>query len=481
MSTHTHLSVENGPVAVAYNNQGEPMGRAASMNAIAKNWEGQVVDGQFKLLQYLGGSDHSAVFLAQRTEPKTVIKLIPTDPESDELQLARWNAAAALAHPHLLCLFQTGHCEFDGARLLYLVMEYAEEDLSQILPQRPLTPEETREMLLPVVSALGYIHQNGLVHGHLKPSNIMAAADVLRISSDGVRAAGEPIGRAISPYDPPEATGGKLSPAGDVWSLGMMLVETLTQHLPVWNRTEPGDPVLPNSLPAPFFEIARHCLRRNPAERWTVAQIAEHLQPLPVAPRQTAVAPPKAPSANRWRYAIPIVAAALALAVFAGTRMRTSPPSPDRSVHPSARQERQPLATQPAAERAEKKQQAKAGVAPAAPARSESVARPREAAFAQGAVIHRVLPKISPGARNTIQGKIRVTVRVAVDASGNVTRASLDSAGPSKYFARVAREAAQDWKFTPAKANGQSVASEWILPFLFARTGTEVSPLQITP
>src|SRR6266568_2726377 len=68
----------------------------------------------------------------------------------------------------------------------------------------------------------------------------------------------------------------------------------------------------------------------------------------------------------------------------------------------------------------------------------------------KGAVLQQVLPRVSPSARNTIEGKIRVLVRVEVDPSGNVTDAKLVSAGPSKYFARLALESARDWKFTPA-------------------------------
>ena len=55
---------------------------------------------------------------------------------------------------------------------LYVVMEYAEENLAQILPQRSLSPEEVKEMLPPMAETLAYLHQAGLAHGHIKPSNI---------------------------------------------------------------------------------------------------------------------------------------------------------------------------------------------------------------------------------------------------------------------------------------------------------------------
>ncbi len=74
-----------------------------------------------------------------------------------------------------------------------------------------------------------------------------------------------------------------------------------------------------------------------------------------------------------------------------------------------------------------------------------------------------------------------MTIRVAVDASGDVTSATFDSPGPSKYFAGKAMEAAQGWKFSPAEANGQAIPSQWILRFAFGKAGTEVSPVQTAP
>ena len=150
--------------------------------------------------------------------------------------------------------------------LLYVVMDYAEENLSQILSHRPITPAEAREMLEPVLDALAYVHGQGFAHGHIKPANIMGVEDQLKISSDGLCRMHESRSRLGKPgvYAAPEIAGGETSPAADVWSLGMTLVEALTQRLPVWDGSEQGEPVLPETLPAPFLELVRHCLRRDP-------------------------------------------------------------------------------------------------------------------------------------------------------------------------------------------------------------------------
>src|ERR1019366_5302919 len=103
-----------------------------------KQWVGQIVNGEFPLLRYLGGSEHSAVFFTERHEGerlvRAAIKLIPAAPENDELQLSRWRQAAELSHPHLILLYEMGRFELSGVPLLYVVMECAEENLAQVLP-----------------------------------------------------------------------------------------------------------------------------------------------------------------------------------------------------------------------------------------------------------------------------------------------------------------------------------------------------------
>jgi cytoskeletal protein RodZ len=267
--------------------------------------EGQVVDGTFQLSDYLGGSPDSAVFLTSISgEPPKLaaIKLIPQDLPHAQERLACWRFASTLFHPNLIQIFQAGHGTVNGKKYLYAVMEYAEENLGQIVPQRTLTEEEVSMLLVPTLNALEYLHANGLVHGHIKPSDIMAMGDRLKVSMDGVKkpgeaidAAGAPVGAGVASgnagnangggsvgtrggrdeYDPPEATS---TAAGDVWSLGVTLVEELTQHKPQWDPRTQADPVVPENLPGSLRDIARNCLRRDPKRRWTIAGIGMRLR-----------------------------------------------------------------------------------------------------------------------------------------------------------------------------------------------------------
>jgi len=464
-----------------------------------KHWEGQVVDGKFQLRQYLGGSDHSAVFLTEYGEggsQKAAIKFIPADPDSAEVQISRWRQAAKLSHPHLLRIFQVGRCQIGDTNLLYAVTECGQEDLSQILPRRPLTQAETRDMLAPVLDVLGYIHAAGFVHGRIKPANIMAVDEQLKISSDGLCRAGRSTAGQSKPgvYDAPESSSGLASPAGDVWSLGMTLVESLTQRLPVWERIRDEDASLPDSLPAPFLDLARHCLRRDPSRRWTVAEIARWLNPataLPQAqeePRQAAAAPPGSTKTfARPGYLLPAaVLALLLIAMLAGpklfTRHMEAQPTPASAP---AHAKTQPKSETPPPETATQPKQPSPLPVKAPPAAAAQPVQPTKAGSSSGAangeVLEQVLPEISEKARGSIVGTVRVGVRVQVDPAGHVTGTTLDSPGPSKFFAAKALEAGPQWKFIPPTVGGRSVSSEWILRFYFSNADTKVHPTQVSP
>jgi TonB family protein len=120
------------------------------------------------------------------------------------------------------------------------------------------------------------------------------------------------------------------------------------------------------------------------------------------------------------------------------------------------------------------------GRAPAA-ARSEPEGETAAAVPAQDGVVRQVLPDVPQKARDTIRGTIGVSARIGVDPSGSVARATLDSPGPSKYFADLALEAARQWKFAPAKIDGQGVSSEWTLRFEFSAAGVKVRPMRTAP
>ena len=115
-------------------------------------------------------------------------------------------------------------------------------------------------------------------------------------------------------------------------------------------------------------------------------------------------------------------------------------------------------------------------------ARSDVISAPVAKASAgpatPGEVAERVLPQVSQSAQDSIRGTVRVIVGLDIDSSGAVQNAELVSAGPSKYFSRMALQAAQRWKFHPPTVAGRSVLSRWNLRFDFTSDGPSVTPAQ---
>src|SRR5580658_2008928 len=255
-----------------------------STAAIYADREGRVIDGRFPLQRWLGGSAESGVYLTalDGEQPRrAAIKLIAADAPGAEIRLAGWTGAANLDHPHLTRVFHAGRAVLDGAEAIYCVTEYADEVLSEILPTWPLSPDETREMLDPVLDALAYLHGKGFAHGRLKPSNILVIADSLKLSADFSPIAPGKIATiplALGPYDAPELGRGMVSPAADIWSLGMTVAAALTQRTPPWDRESGFEPVVRPALPAPFESIVRDCLRIDAASRLTLPEIKDHLE-----------------------------------------------------------------------------------------------------------------------------------------------------------------------------------------------------------
>jgi TonB family protein len=482
--------------------------------AIREDWVGQVVDSRFRLVAWVASAGQAGVFTCEvdgDAEHKAAIKLFPADAAGAEACAAGWQTAVGLSHPHLIGAFFTGRSRIDETDILYVVTELASEVLAGILPERPLTPEETREMLLPLLDALSFLHEKGLVHGRVKPSNIMVVDDQLKLSEENLRgtAGPAPLPPSLDIYDAPERAQGVVLPPSDIWALGMTLVETLTQIPPVWNRTAGTEPIVPPSVPKPFSQIASECLRLDPALRCTPAEVKAclengtglaHRMPEPVKKTEVAAArtelgsdvlaeprsqsPAEATGKSR-RGVVVGAAAAVLVAVFAIVMLSThhhtapaeQPTAPEATASATPQQSASEAAPAPSAA-----MQTQPAPAPAAhvPAPEKHVARKIEGA-AKGSVAQQVMPDVPEKARRTITGTVKVGIAVDVDASGAVTDASIASQGPSRYFANLALKAANGWKFAPAEMNGQGVPSAWRLEFRFRQSGVEATPTEETP
>jgi serine/threonine protein kinase len=255
--------------------------RQTTANDAWMTWQNQVVQGRFALRRCLGWTDHSAVFLTEhkaKNLAEAAIKFVRADAPQAQTLLLHWQAAVNLSHAHLVQLFEVGRYESGGHDYQFVVMEYADQTLAEILRRRPLGAEELQELLPPVLEALTFLHRRQLVHGQLKPSNFLAVGDQLKLASDTIRPAGQDHGT---------------STAGDVWSLGATLVEAITARGPISSEQRFDVASLPAGLPASLVDTVQRCLSPSPAERPSVIELRAENKP--AAPQATPAAKPEPP------------------------------------------------------------------------------------------------------------------------------------------------------------------------------------------
>jgi serine/threonine protein kinase len=476
-----------------------------------KEWERRIVNGVYPLRRFLGRSNHSVVFLTEcpaQNAPQAAIKILPANPALAEAKLAHWRRVATLSHPHLMRLLDAGRCRLGGHNFLFVVTDLAEQNLAQILPGRPLTPEEVRDLLPATLDTLAYLHGQNLVHGGLKPTNFLVVDDQLKLASDTIRPTGERTAGTAKPslYDPPEATTGGASTAGDMWGLGITVVEALTQTPPEWARESSDSVSLPANLAPEFVDTVQRCLNRDPGRRPTIAELLAQFKRVPsdAPPSSDTPAPPTAaplpPVASPPTAPPPVAAPPAEPAAIAAAPQPTATPAsiaapvvnepPVRTVSTEIPRNPQLLVTTIAVgvitllvvwtgvhllHRHADVRPAAAMTAPSPPAVSPppaaAIPKASSAAPLPSSVLHQEIPDISRTARATIRGVIKVGVRVIVDRSGTVVATTLDHRASSKYFARAATDAAEKWKFAQAADQASRV---WLLRFEFTRAGTTV-------
>lgn len=478
---------------------------------IREEWAGRVVEGKFHLLQRLGGSERHGAFLAmwqQAPLEPVVIHLMPAEAAEAEGRVAVWTIAQELDCRELLDVYGHGFCEMDGAEFAYVVTEFAPEVLAEVLRERALTAHEARVVLEPLVDALKYLHGKGLVHGHVKPTNILANGDELKLTVDDVMRAGvAEKGFVQGPYVAPEFERGVVTPAGDIWSLGVTLVKMLTQKFPEVGAD--GKPAAPEGFPEPFARIARGCLRMDPAERcgleeiraWLSMETAEEAPGSEVAAAMPEKAEPEA------RFGEPVTPARRMPELETPERV-----TPERAAGPGESQksfgmgsqiklliavvvvvmaligfrmwmtQRGSAAPERPDEAARSAQSTQAtSTTQAAPSESVPAKPAAPPVMVRGAVAERVPAEVLQSALATIRGTLVVEVRVTVGPNGRVADAAFADHGPSRYFANASLKAARQWRFRPATANGRAVNSRWLLHFAYTTEGDDVTATEVSP
>jgi eukaryotic-like serine/threonine-protein kinase len=205
------------------------------------------------VLRWIGAGGMGEVYLAEDTRlgRKVAIKLLPDKFTGDEERLRRFEheacAASTLNHPNILTIYEVG--ESDGTR--FIVTEYIEgETLRHRLTSVPLSIIEALDIAMQVASAIAAAHDAGVVHRDIKPENIMLRRDqvvkvldfgLAKLTAQAAQAQASlavnidagPIMGTLAYMSPEHAWGSKqVDHRTDIWSLGVVLYETVTGHKP---------------------------------------------------------------------------------------------------------------------------------------------------------------------------------------------------------------------------------------------------------
>jgi hypothetical protein len=237
-------------------------------------YEGRTIDGAFPLTKLIRPEGRSAFFSTSNgVGGPTVIRLIESHFDDEEI-LVRWRGIQALNHPNLVKLIQFGRVTLDETSLVYAVMEPVDANMSEIVAERRLTVQETRQVATSLASALEALHANGFVHEHIESANVLAVGEAIKLRSDCIR-------------ETPEGQEGRELKSKDARDFAVVVLQALTQK----KTLEEVKRDLP--LDAQFDAI----IRKGMSGEWGIPEIVAALRPdteIRVEARPVAVNEPRA-------------------------------------------------------------------------------------------------------------------------------------------------------------------------------------------
>ena len=267
---------------------------------------GTVIEDKYRLDEQIGRGSMGAVYRGTQlmVDRSVAIKLLhPTFAGHDKIQ-ARFEveakAIARLNHPNCITLFDFGYSE--RLEAFYTVVEFIDGiPLADLIAERPPVARVVG-LIKQIASALGHAHHHGILHRDLKPENIMLApmtdgSDIIKVldfgiaqimkgntdgddddfEADRLTRVGEVFG--TPPYMSPEQTQSSrdLSPAADLYSLGVIFYELIEGRLPFFadapveilrmHMTEPPPPMKRTGLADSVRAVVLKMLEKDPKDR----------------------------------------------------------------------------------------------------------------------------------------------------------------------------------------------------------------------
>ncbi len=275
---------------------------------------GTVLNQRYKIIKRLGAGGMAQVFLAEdlKNGRKVAIKALKTELNDDEEFVRRFDAearaASSLAHENIVKVLGVGVDrgvrymvqEFvDGVSLKAMINHYHRLDWRVAVP-----------LFVQIAMALESAHAGGVIHRDIKPHNILIGSDHRAMVTDfGIaransattitQAGGTTLG-SVHYFSPEQARGSMAGEKSDIYSLGILMYETLTGRLPfdddnpvaiaIKHLQKPAIP--PNELepviPQGLSDIVMRCIEKAPSDRYeTARELINELDAFTINPQGT--------------------------------------------------------------------------------------------------------------------------------------------------------------------------------------------------
>ncbi|ORB84813.1 serine/threonine protein kinase [Mycobacterium kansasii] len=257
---------------------------------------------RYELGDILGFGGMSEVHLARdlRLHRDVAVKVLRADLARDPSFYLRFRReaqnAAALNHPAIVAVYDTGEAETSAGPLPYIVMEYVDGvTLRDIVhTEGPMPPKRAIEVIADACQALNFSHQNGIIHRDVKPANIMiSSTNAVKVMDFGIARAIADSGNSVTQtaavigtaqyLSPEQARGDAVDARSDVYSLGCVLYEILTGEPPFTGDSPVAvayqhvreDPIPPSErhegISADLDAVVLKALAKNPENRYQTA------------------------------------------------------------------------------------------------------------------------------------------------------------------------------------------------------------------
>jgi hypothetical protein len=333
-------------------------------NEIGRTDQAIVLHNRYVLGESVGRGGMAEVYRARDTVLRrdVAVKLFHQNralPDDDARRAGEVHLLAALSHPNLVTVFDAGRDTSNPTDpFSYLVMELVEgTTLACALTAGPMPADELAGVGEQLAAALGYVHERGIVHRDVKPANVLlrpapGGQTTAKLTDFGVARLvdstrltlqGTTLGTA-NYLSPEQVTGAPVSPASDIYSLGLVLLEGLTGQV-----AYPGygveaaivrlhrDPVIPAWVGADWRLLITAMTASDPATRPDAAAVAANLRalrtgtPLVAADAPAPAAVPAPPRRRRRTLAAAVggtAAAATLIGLLTGAGASSGAPVP---------------------------------------------------------------------------------------------------------------------------------------------------------